>query len=142
MNSLELVMSNRHFSQWVKRPLSGQKRYQVFQFRSNVIIAARRRVDSLTRSAVLNNNRFIIADITDAKSIPQELSHIIPFNPSLPVAAIIAKKFQAYAMYEHFEHYPWVLPLYKYESKEQLLGVLKEKVIDPAEQKANELRKD
>ncbi len=93
-----------------------------------------------TISTLAQMSRFIIADITDAKSIPQELSHIIPNNPSLPVATIIAKKYAAYSMYEHFERYPWVLPIYKYTSKNQLLKVIKEKVIDPAEQKANELK--
>lgn len=85
-------------------------------------------------------SRFVIADITDAKSIPQELSYIIPTNPSLPIAAIIAKKFEAYSMYEHFERYPWVLPLYKYKSQKQLLSVIKEKIIDPAERKVEELK--
>lgn len=93
-----------------------------------------------TVATLAQMSRFIIADITDAKSIPQELSYIIPNNPSLPVATIMAKKYSAYSMYEHFERYPWVLPIYKYTSKNQLLKVLKEKVINPAEQKANELR--
>lgn len=93
-----------------------------------------------TVSILAQMSRFIIADITDAKSIPQELKTIVPDNPSIPVASIISKEFKEYAMYEHLERYPWVLPLYEYESQEQLLQVLKEKIIDPAEQKSLEVR--
>ncbi len=44
-------------------------------------------------------------------------------------------------MFERFRHYPWVLPLYEYESQEQLIEVLREKVIGAAEQEAKELQK-
>jgi len=93
-----------------------------------------------TVSTLAQMSRFVIADISDAKSVPQELSHIIPHNPSLPIVSIIDKKFRAYSMYEHFESYPWVLPLYIYTSKNQLIKVIKEKVIIPAEKKVKELK--
>lgn len=93
-----------------------------------------------TVATLAQMSRFVIADISDAKSIPQELSHIIPNNPSLPIVSIIAKEFAAYSMYEHFERYPWVLPLYQYRSQKQLIKVIKEKIIIPAESKSKELR--
>lgn len=87
-----------------------------------------------------NISRFVIADVTDAKSIPQELSHIVPHLPSLAVVPIILESQREYAMFEHFERYPWVLPLYPYYSSEDLLLFLNEKVIEPAERKVIELR--
>ena len=42
-------------------------------------------------------------------------------------------------MAEHFRRYPWVLETYRYDSLDDLLGALGEKVISPAERKAKEL---
>jgi hypothetical protein len=36
-------------------------------------------------------------------------------------------------MYDHIARYPWVLPIQRYESSEQLLDMLKDRVIQPAE---------
>lgn len=92
-----------------------------------------------TISILAKMSRFVIADLTDAKSIPQELSHIIPFSPSLPVLPIILQSQQEYAMFEHFRAYPWVLPLYTYETPESMLAEIVERVIEPAERKVGEL---
>ncbi len=44
-------------------------------------------------------------------------------------------------MFEHFKRYPWVLPVYRYTDEASLLQSLQEKVIVPAEQKAQDLSK-
>ena len=41
-------------------------------------------------------------------------------------------------MFEHFKHYPWVLPTFVYDDEQMLLMSIKEKVIEPAEAKAKE----
>jgi hypothetical protein len=83
--------------------------------------------------------RFIIADITEAKSIPQELQRIIPDLPSVPVQPVLQASAQEYSMFEHFTRYPWVLETYRYDNLEDIMTALAEKVIMPAELKANEL---
>jgi uncharacterized protein YjbI with pentapeptide repeats len=83
--------------------------------------------------------RFIIADITEAKSIPQELQRIVPDLPSVPVQPLLQVSAGEYGMFEHFKRYPWVLETYHYESLEEVIDSLPEKVIAPAEVKAKEL---
>jgi hypothetical protein len=92
-----------------------------------------------TISTLAHMARFVIADITDAKSIPQELQAIVPGLPSVPVQPLIATSDYEYALFEHIRRYPWVLDTYQYDSPEKLLASLKERVIDPAESKAKEL---
>jgi len=42
-------------------------------------------------------------------------------------------------MFEHYARYPWVLPLYRYGTPDQLIAALGEQVIEPAERKALEM---
>jgi uncharacterized protein YjbI with pentapeptide repeats len=86
-------------------------------------------------------SRFIIADLTDAKSIPQELKAIVPDLPSVAVQPLILKDQREYAMFEHFVRYPWVLPIYEYENQEQLLLNILDKVVEPCEKKVDEMAK-
>lgn len=58
--------------------------------------------------------KFVVADISSPKSIPQELASIIPNFPSLPVQPVIEKTQREYGMFEHFQHYPWVLDQIEY----------------------------
>jgi len=44
-------------------------------------------------------------------------------------------------MFKDYWKYDWVLPVYRYEGLKQLLEVLPEKVIAPAEGKVKALRK-
>ncbi len=85
-------------------------------------------------------SRFVVADITDAKSIPQELRGIVPDNPSIPIVPLIWKEQREYGMFDHFRKYPWVLELHEYDSPEILLENIIPAIIAPAEQKVAELR--
>jgi uncharacterized protein YjbI with pentapeptide repeats len=82
--------------------------------------------------------RFIIADITDPKSIPQELASIVPSLPSVPVQPLLQTGSEPWGMYDHIKRYHWVLPLVSYENQDALLAELESKVIVPAEEKAKE----
>jgi uncharacterized protein YjbI with pentapeptide repeats len=92
-----------------------------------------------TVSTLAHMARFIIADITDAKSIPQELQKIVPDLPSVPVQPLLLASDYEYGMFEDFKYYPWVLEVYRYDDPHEVLSSLEAKVISPAETKAKEL---
>lgn len=87
-----------------------------------------------TVSTLAHMAKFVIADLTDAKSIPQELASIVPFLPSVPVQPILLSSNKEWSMYEHFPRYPWVLPTARYNTTAELLANLAEHVIGPPEQ--------
>src|SRR5262245_8391224 len=84
--------------------------------------------------------RFIIADLTDPRSIPQELQAIIP-SVRVPVQPLLLEGSSIYSMFKDFDpqDFHWVLPVYQYKEPEQLLATLAEKVIAPAEGKVKAL---
>jgi uncharacterized protein YjbI with pentapeptide repeats len=94
-----------------------------------------------TISLLARMARFVVADITDAKSIPQELATIVPDLPSVPVQPLLLEGSAEYGMFEHFKRYPWVLETYRYASSERLIASLGERVIGPAENYARSVRK-
>jgi hypothetical protein len=91
-----------------------------------------------TVSTLAHMAKFVIADITEARSIPQELMAIVPTLPSVPVQPLLLASQQEYGMFEHFKRFPWVLEPYLYEDQDRLLAALTDKVIGPAEAKAKE----
>jgi len=91
-----------------------------------------------TVSMLAHMARFVIADITDAKSIPQELSTIVPHLPSTPIQPLLLATQAEYGMFEHFRRYPWVMEPILYENEQTLLADLANKVIAPAAAKARE----
>lgn len=93
-----------------------------------------------TISILAHLSRFIIADITDAKSIPQELQAIVPNLPSVAVQPIIHIHDYEYGMFDHFKRYPWVLPLYRYDDLGSLLFDICTKIIEPAERVVRKFR--
>jgi hypothetical protein len=94
-----------------------------------------------TVSTLAHMARFIIADITDAKSIPAELELIVPQLQSVPIMPVILKSDYEYALFERIMRFPNVLEPYQYENQEALLASVGENVIKPAEEKADELKK-
>lgn len=92
-----------------------------------------------TISILSHLSRFIVADITEPRSVPAELAHVVEKLPSVAVQPLMLSSDYEYELFKHIKRYPWVLPVYLYDSQEMLLANLKEHVIDPAEAKAREL---
>lgn len=71
----------------------------------------------------------VIADITDPKSIPQELTSIIPNTPSLPIIPLLEDGQNEYGMFEHFKKYPWVYDIIYYKDSEHVMNIISEIII-------------
>src|SRR5258708_1402428 len=83
-------------------------------------------------------SRFIIADLTDPSSIPQELQAIVP-DLEVPVQPLLLEAKKEYAMFVDFRKYSWFLPVYLYKDQASLIASFKNEIIEPADKKAREL---
>jgi hypothetical protein len=86
-----------------------------------------------TVSTLAHMAKFIIADLTDPRSLPQELATIVPHLRSVPVQPILLASEREWGMYTDLTAYRWVLPVVSYETRDKLLANLAERVIGPAE---------
>lgn len=93
-----------------------------------------------TVSLLARMARFVVADITDAKSVLQELTYIVPNSPMLPVQPIILTSQEEPGMFDFFRRFPWVLKTFRYSETQDLLATLECNIIFPAEAKLLELR--
>jgi hypothetical protein len=100
----------------------------VFDFETPVCRDTQETITTLARLA-----RFIIADITDPRSVPQEFVSIVESLPSLPIQPLLEVGNEPWGMYDHIKRYPWVLEIHHYKDLDGLLTTLSEKVITPAE---------
>lgn len=97
---------------------------------------------SLTETVTLlaRMSRFIIADISDPKSVPQELYAIVPTLRSVPVQLILDRSSRAYPMVVDIMDNPQVLEkIFLYDNLTELLESMREKIIVPVELKAKEM---
>jgi hypothetical protein len=93
-----------------------------------------------TITTLANMARFIIADLTDPRTVPHELAMVVP-STVLPVQAILLKGQREYSTFVDLKtRYHWVLEPCTYKSNELLITQLYERLIAPAEAKAKELR--
>ena len=83
--------------------------------------------------------RFVIADISDAKSVLQELRAIVPELPSVPVQPVIIASQEEPGMFDFYRGFRSFLPVHRYDTPEQLLSELSDRVIKPSEAKVLEL---
>lgn len=81
--------------------------------------------------------RFIVADLTEPRSVPHELRSIVP-ELAVPVQPLLLEGATGeYGMFTALRKYPWVLDIHRYADESSLIRDLDEKVIGPAEAKAN-----
>ena len=93
-----------------------------------------------TISTLAHMARFVIADLTDAKSILQELRPIVPNSPSVIVQSILLASDEHPGMFDFFKKFPWVLEPVRYTDLPTLITSLEANVIGPPDAKARLLR--
>ena len=86
-----------------------------------------------TVALLANMSRFVVADVTDAKSIPQELAEIVPRLPSVPVQPILLRGDPGYAMFEHWKGYRTMLPVFEYRDQAHLLDNVRQAILQPVQ---------
>ncbi len=59
--------------------------------------------------------RFIVADISDPRSIPHELAIVVRALPSVTIVPLIERGQVPYGMFAHIQRYEWVKPLIEYD---------------------------
>ena len=80
----------------------------------------------------LSGASFIVADLTDPRSVPQELQAIVP-DVEIAVQPIIEASHQPFATFVDLMKYRWMLDLRRYENDDQLSSSICELIITPAE---------
>ena len=90
-------------------------------------------------STLANMAHFIIADMTDAKLTMQELQQILSHRPTVPVQPLLLENSNPSLALGDFLAFGSFLKLCIYKNQADLLTSLTEKVIAPANQKAEEL---
>jgi hypothetical protein len=87
-----------------------------------------------TVSTLAHMARFIIADLTDAKVVLQELERIVPSLPSGPVQAIVkAHTDLSVVIVDFVGRLNFLEQLYAYKDIADIHAHLREKIIEPAE---------
>jgi hypothetical protein len=108
----------------------------VFDFKPSANQATLETIKTLASMA-----RFVVADLTDARSVLMELGAIVPAFPSVAVRLLIKKSEHEYGMLDFIRRFRSVVEnTYEYENVEEVITSIKEKVIGPAEAKVKELR--
>jgi len=107
----------------------------IFDFDKSATRDTHETITTLARMA-----RFIIADITEPHSIPQELVSIVEQFPSVTVQPILQEGSEPWGMFDHIKRYPWVLPIVLYTVQEALISRLDDLVVAPVEAKVRAIR--
>jgi len=71
-------------------------------------------------STLAHLSRFIIADLTDHRSVPHELAMIAPKLPSVPIQPILLKGHSEYGMYDYWSNFPWILDIIHYSDLKEI----------------------
>ena len=87
-------------------------------------------------------SRFVIADITNPRSVPLELQAAVP-DYMVPFVTILQHGQPAFGMFDDLPRkYHWALPLLEYNTADTLLDAFEKKVVAPALEKAHEVRRE
>lgn len=92
-----------------------------------------------TVSTLAGMARFVIADVTDAKVVLQEIHVILREYPSVPVQPLLLRDNEPTTVLLDFMDFASFLPIHQYADVRSLTDELVDKVIAPAEAKAAEI---
>jgi uncharacterized protein YjbI with pentapeptide repeats len=85
-------------------------------------------------------SKFIIADLTGAKSVLQELQAVVPDFPSVAVRFLIQKSEREPGMLDHFRRFRSVVDsAFEYENPEEAIALINDGILEPVEAKLREL---
>jgi uncharacterized protein YjbI with pentapeptide repeats len=85
-------------------------------------------------------SRFVIADITNPRSVPLELQATVP-DYMVPFVTIVEKGQPVFGMFDDLPRkHHWALPLLEYSSADRLIEAFGDVVVNPALEKGDELR--
>jgi hypothetical protein len=106
----------------------------------------RRRNTTETLSTLVHLARFVVADLTEGRTALR-LQTIVP-EVAVPVQTLLdisdtsKEKLEDHRIaFTDIARYPWVLPIVEYVTPDDLVELLGEKIIRPAEEKVKELEK-
>ena len=88
-------------------------------------------IESIVRFAAVS--RFVIADLSDPKSVPAELQAIVPQFPSLPIVPIIESTQREYPVSDHVLRRQSVCKVVRYRDPAHLDEIFDEQVVAAAE---------
>jgi hypothetical protein len=92
-------------------------------------------------STLAHMARFVIADLTDAKVVLQELERIVPSLPSVPVQPILQWQAKSTVVVdEDYSPYPWFLPRLTYRGATDVVGAPLSRIIEAAEARVQSRR--
>jgi hypothetical protein len=96
-----------------------------------------------TLSLLAHMSHFMVADLTDAKSVPTELTHIVPVLPSVPVVPVLQGGEKPYPLFDDvIMSYSWVLEPFVFADLGELLSAVDDAIIARAETQINKNRTD
>ncbi len=101
-------------------------------------LSARDLAEVLARLARMS--RFVIADVTDASAVLNELRVVIPELPSLPVQLLLLSGAKEDRLLQRVMRHPTVLPLHRYKDLEDLAASVSDSVVGQLEAAARELQ--
>jgi hypothetical protein len=93
-----------------------------------------------TVSTLAHMARFVIADLTDAKVVLQELEYIVPSLPSVPVQPIVqADTDMSVVIIDFLGRLTFLGQLYVYRDIADVQANLRDKIIQPGEEQLTEI---
>jgi uncharacterized protein YjbI with pentapeptide repeats len=84
---------------------------------------------------------FVIADVTNPRSVPLELQATVP-DYMIPFVTVLQRGQPVFGMFDDLPaKYDWALPLLEYNTAESLLAAFDQKVVAPALEKLEDIRR-